>query len=114
MRAISGQTHWKRSTGMICEHGLPIYVVNGAFIRNNWDSDFIQGANGMRYRFCPKGELWVDECVPKAEWPYVILHECVETELMRDGMSYDRAHTIAKRRENAARRRDRPAERRKW
>jgi len=104
----SQKTPWKRSIGEACPHGLEIFLVDGTFIRNKWDSDFVQGGNGQRYRFCPKRELWLEECLPEAEWPYVAFHECYETDLMEKGYDYDRAHMCAKRMENKFRRQDNP------
>jgi hypothetical protein len=102
---------WKKSMGEKCPHGLEIYLVNGTFIRNNYDSDFVQGGNGQRYRFCPKSELWIDDSIPEIEWPYVALHECYETYLMAEyDYDYDRAHNCAKRLENQWRRQHHPGE----
>lgn len=104
---------WKRSMGLACPHGLEFFLVDGTFIRNNYDSDFVQGGNGARYRFCPKRELWIDESIPENEQEYVALHECYETYLMLEhGYDYDRAHNCAKRLENKFRRQDRPGEER--
>ncbi len=87
-----------------CPHGRRIVLVDGVHVRNTHDSDFVQGGNGYRYRFVPKDELWVDATIPIPEWPFVILHECYETEKMAGGWSYERAHDAAKRIENKARR----------
>jgi hypothetical protein len=102
---------WKRSLGEACPHGLEIFLVDGTYIRNNFDSDFVQGGNGQRYRFCPKSELWIDDSIPEEEMPYVALHECYETFLMSErGYDYERAHDCAKRLENKFRREGRPGE----
>jgi hypothetical protein len=95
---------WKTSTGLACPHGLEIFLVDGTHIRNKWDSDFVQGGNGFRYKFCPRRELWVDASTPETEVAFVAFHECHETELMRGGMSYEDAHDRAKRLENKFRR----------
>ncbi len=108
LKSVAG-TPWKKDAGMTCEHGLKIFYVDGEHVRTI-DCAFIQGGNEFRYGFVPKGELWVDWNVPVEEWPYVLFHECYETEKMRKGWSYDRAHTAAKRAENVLRRRDRPGE----
>ena len=102
---------WKKDTGKTCKHGLKVFLVDGAYVRSHFDSAFIHGGNEFRYGdFVPKNELWIDQIMPEAEWPYTLLHECYETEKMRGGWSYDRAHNAAKRLENKARRRDRPGE----
>lgn len=105
-----GETSWKRpfivdGAHVRCEHGRRVYIVDGTYIRNQYDSDFVQGGNGARYRFCPKGELWIEEMIPEPEIMFVLHHECVETELMlKEGMSYEDAHDIAKRSEDRERR----------
>ena len=95
---------WKGPLINVCPHGLAIRLVDGTFIRNHFDSDFSQGGNGFRYRWCPKSELWIDEQINEEERPFIAFHECTEVELMRGGMDYDRAHNIAKRREDKLRR----------
>jgi hypothetical protein len=101
---------WKRSTKMTCEHGLRVFLVDGKHVRDEMDSAFVQGGNEFRYSFVPPDELWLDWHMPKAEWPYVLFHECYETEKMRGGWGYDRAHNAAKRAEDKMRRRDRPGQ----
>lgn len=101
---------WKKPIGQACPHGKIFYFVDGRYIRNTWDSDFVQGGNGYRYRFCPRGELWIDDSIPEDEWPYVGLHECHEAELMKKGMSYEQAHDRAKRLENQFRKLNRPGQ----
>lgn len=96
---------WRKSLGT-CPHGLEIVLVDGTWVRNHHDSDFSQGGNGYRYDFVPRGEIWVDACLPEDEMPLVAFHECVEAELMRCGWSYSRAHDRAKMLEDELRRRD--------
>ncbi len=109
-RKTTGGTRWKKPLGEVCPHGLRIFLVNGTFIRNNFDSDFDQGGNGYRYDFCPKNEIWVDDHVPEAEIPYVVFHECHEIADMKAGMSYDKAHDRAKALEDEARKANHPGD----
>jgi hypothetical protein len=90
--------------GEVCPHGRHIVLVDGTHVRNVYDSDFSQGGNGYRYRFVPKGELWIDREIAEAEWPFIAFHECEESELMKSGRTYDSAHLTAKRDENRLRR----------
>jgi len=101
--ARKSEITWKKYLGEACPHGLELVAVDGTHVRNTYDSDFVQGGNGFRYRFVPKGELWIDEQTPESEWPLVAFHECYETELMRGGMDYESAHTRAKLREDRIR-----------
>ena len=95
---------WKTPLDMACPHGLSVVVVDGTYVRNNFDSDFSQGGNGFRYRFIPRGEIWIDSLMIEIEWPFIAFHECREAELMRKGWTYGRAHDTAKRLEDKYRR----------
>ena len=99
---------WKEFVGEACPHGLELVLVDGTHVRNTYDSDFVQGGNGFRYRFVPRGELWVEVLIPAEERPLVAFHECYETELMRGGMDYEHAHTRAKLREDRFRHQSSP------
>lgn len=92
----SSDTFWKVYMGEACPHGLKLVLVDGTHVRDHHDSDFTQGGNGHRYRFVPKGELWIDCQIDPDEWPLIAFHECVEVEYMKLGWDYDRAHTAAK------------------
>jgi hypothetical protein len=102
---VAAPEEWKVPTGERCEHGLEIFLVDGTHVRDTWDSSFIQGGNEFRYDFVPKNELWVEASIPDDEKTFVLFHECFETEKMRQGWGYDRAHAAAKRAENKMRRR---------
>ena len=101
---------WKKQFGEVCPHGLEIYLVDGTHIRNVHDSDFCQGGHEFAYEFIPAGEIWVDNITPPAELPFVVFHECYEREKMKKGMSYDKAHDMAKSIEDRERARVRPGE----
>lgn len=94
---------WKRFTGEVCPHNREIVLVDGTYVRNHFDSDFSQGGNGFRYRFVPRGEIWIDADISPEEHPLIAYHECTESELMRRGLDYDRAHDRAKRLEDRLR-----------
>lgn len=95
---------WQKPIDGVCPHGLGIRLVDGTFVRDHFDSDFSQGGNGYRYKWIPKSEIWIDEQINPNERPFIVYHECTEAELMRGGMSYDRAHDRAKKLEDSARR----------
>jgi hypothetical protein len=97
----------KKSLVGVCPHGLSVYLVDGTYCRNHYDSDFSQGGNGYRYRWISKKEIWVDEQINPEERAFIVFHECTEVELMKRGMDYDHAHNIAKRREDKLRRESR-------
>lgn len=75
-----------------------IYIVDGNYIRNNIDIDFVGGGNPSRYQYVPKGELWVEKLSDgnKNDIDAFIEHEYVECERMKNkGESYDVAHEKA-------------------
>jgi hypothetical protein len=94
---------WKSDLGEACPHGRRIVIVDGTYVRNHFDSDFSQGGNGYRYKFIPKDEIWIDFEIREEEWPFIAFHECQESEEMKKGMSYDKAHDQAKRLEDRQR-----------
>jgi hypothetical protein len=79
---------------------LSILVVIGTYARDHFDSDYDQGGNGYAYHWIPKNEIWIASEVPVLELPFVAFHECTEVEHMKSGMSYNRAHVLAKRAED--------------
>jgi hypothetical protein len=87
---------WMRPVGEACPHGRSILIVDGTYVRNHYDSDFVQGGNGYAYDWMPKNQLWVAHETPEVEIPFVAFHECIEAEYMKGGMSYNRAHDLAK------------------
>ena len=99
---------WKLDAEHCCPHGLKVYLVDGKYVRDTYDSDFCQGGNGFAYpAFVPKDEIWIDAAITEAEWHLIEFHECGEVELMRRGMSYDEAHDKIKEQEDRLRRRAR-------
>lgn len=98
---------WKRYLGEKCPHGLDIIVVDGTFVRNHIDSDFVAGGTHGRWKFIPKKEIWIDDVFPESEWAYNAFHECFEGQLMMgEGMEYEKAHDLAKTQEDLWRHRD--------
>jgi hypothetical protein len=94
---------WKQFVGEACPHGKKLVLVDGTYVRNQYDSDFSQGGNGHRYRFIPRGEIWIDSNINPEEHAFIAFHECQEIERMRTGISYNRAHDQAKHLEDAFR-----------
>lgn len=96
-------TSFKKYSGITCPHGTKVFAVDGVYVRDNLDSDFCQGGNGYAYNFIPKDEIWIDDVLHVSEWPFIIYHECTESEFMKQGLSYDQAHDKAKAKEDAFR-----------
>jgi hypothetical protein len=81
--------------------GLPVYLVSGEKVRNDIDIDFTQGGNEAAYpSYVPAKEIWIDDAMHSLDRIATIFHEIVERNLvMYGGMSYDKAHDIACKRE---------------
>lgn len=80
-----------------CVEGLSIYLVDGEYVRNEIDVDFVNGGNGAIYpSYIPLDEIWIDDAQHALDRTATALHELVERDLMlHHGMGYDRAHDEA-------------------
>ena len=80
-------------------NGVAVWLVNGIAIRSGLkagDIDFTMGGHGYRYLYIPEEEIWIDNAnAHRGDLEPVIWHEYLERNLMRSGMNYDDAHTIA-------------------
>jgi hypothetical protein len=72
-----------------------VWIVDGRGVRDRFDPNFTQGGHGLRYRFIPRREIWIDDAVAERELDVTLGHEAHELALMREGMSYDDAHASA-------------------
>jgi hypothetical protein len=79
--------------------GIKVYLVDGNYVKKNYNMDFVEGGHWRVYDYIPKGEVWVDRLVDKDERLYVIAHELLECRDMADGTTYNKAHIRANRRE---------------
>jgi hypothetical protein len=75
--------------------GATVWLVDGRAVRDHFDPNFTQGGHGLRYRFIPRRQIWVDDAVVPSEREFTVAHEAHELTLMRNGMSYDEAHEHA-------------------
>jgi hypothetical protein len=72
-----------------------LWRVDGRAVRDHLSVDFTLGGHGLRYRFIPRGEIWIDDAVVADEVPAIVLHEEEELRLMRAGLGYAAAHRRA-------------------
>jgi hypothetical protein len=76
--------------------GLVVKIVSGETIRNDIHMDFTQGGNEGVYAYVPRGEIWIDDAMGPLDRTATVLHEMVERDqMLRRGLSYERAHDIA-------------------
>ena len=76
-------------------NGYKVYLVNGTYVRDHYDINFTMGSHGQADKFVPKDEVWIDDELSEFERESLIRHELHEAELMKDGMSYEKAHESA-------------------
>ncbi|HLD96207.1 MAG TPA: cysteine peptidase family C39 domain-containing protein [Patescibacteria group bacterium] len=80
-------------------NGVAVWLVDGIALRGGLkagDIDFTMGGHGYRYLYIPEEEIWIDKATARrGDLEPVIWHEYLERNLMKNGMSYDEAHTIA-------------------
>jgi hypothetical protein len=75
---------------------IPVWIINGEMVRDLYRTDYVEGGHGYVYRWIPKSEIWIEDCVREEEIPYILIHEFVERELMKyQHMKYAQAHSIA-------------------
>jgi hypothetical protein len=75
---------------------IEVWLVNGEMIRDLFKTDFIEGGNGEVYKWIPRQEIWIEKNLKEVEINLTILHEYIESTLMRyKKFNYDKAHVIA-------------------
>jgi hypothetical protein len=72
-----------------------VWIVDGRGVRDRFDPNFTQGGHGLRYRFVPRREIWIDDAISERELEPTLGHEAHELALMREGWSYYDAHDSA-------------------
>lgn len=87
--------------------GLAVWIVDGRSVRDFCDPNFTQGGHGLRYRFIPRREIWIDDAIAARELEPTLAHELHEVRLMRAGLTYHQAHDRALAFERRVRRRQR-------
>ena len=84
-----------------------VFIVDQELVQDLYKSDFCDGGNHSVYHWIPKSELWLSDALDKKEMKYVLWHEWIECNLMKDkGWTYDKAHATASKTEWQLRKRD--------
>ncbi len=76
---------------------IKVWLIDGEIARDLYKTDFIEGGNCEVYKWVPEGEIWIEKNLrERQEIPITILHEYVESTLMREKkFKYGKAHNIA-------------------
>jgi hypothetical protein len=85
--------------------GYKIYVVDGNEVRDKKDIEFTNFGQHGRFSFIPDDEIWLDKEHCQNEREPFEAHAIKEAELMKQGMSYDKAYDIGLAEENKYRER---------
>ena len=87
-----------------------IFIVDGSWIRKNAEKDFTNFAQHFRFpKTIPMYEFWIDEAQSEKEETYFRDHMLKEWELMKKGVSYDKAFAAGDKVENRLRHRGKSA-----
>lgn len=81
--------------------GFDVWIVDGEYIRNNIDVDFVNYGQHYHYKFIPKNEFWIDRERVPGETHFYIKPLLAEYRLMERGATYnsvfDKSEAIEKR-----------------
>ena len=68
-----------------------VWEVDGEHIRNKINREFTNFGQHFRFDFIPTKEFWIDKQHGSDETDYFINHMLVEWDMMKNGVSYDKA-----------------------
>jgi len=75
--------------------GYDVWLVYGNYLMVTVDMEFVIAGNDRAKNYIPDMQVWLDRNVPPQDRMYVCIHEITENKLMREGMTYQEAHTHA-------------------
>jgi len=81
------------------DNGVTVWMVKGRLVRSVFDIEFTEGGHEHVYEYVPSDEVWIDDDVHDDERGFILFHELFERRLMATGMTYDKAHERASKRE---------------
>ncbi|OGY43352.1 MAG: hypothetical protein A3J62_03205 [Candidatus Buchananbacteria bacterium RIFCSPHIGHO2_02_FULL_38_8] len=82
---------------------ISIWLVNGNQIRNELDKEFTNFGQHYRFSFIPEQEFWLDQEASPDEQNFFIDHLLIEWKLMKNGLPYFLATTLANIKEHSER-----------
>ncbi len=82
-----------------------VWIVNGKYIRDNIDEEFVNFGHHCSYNFVPENEFWIDKEYGKGDdKKFYVEHMLIEHSLISNGEKYDKALEKADRIERGERR----------
>ncbi len=96
----------KRLIGHADNSKVKVFVVDGGYVRDHFDTDFVWGGSSMSYNFIPEGEIWVEQHdTDTHDFVAILGHEIQEYLLMKyKNEPYQEAHNKALQTERRIRR----------
>ena len=86
----------------ITDDNVQVWLVDGDLVKIRHDPDFVEANNSEESSWIhlvtgssDKYQAIVDWHMKPDQWPFDLYHELFEMRLMRQGMSYDKAHEQA-------------------
>ena len=96
----------KQFIGTVNNGKIRIFLVNGGFVRDQLDTDFVWGGHSLAYKFIPDGEIWLERHdSDEHDLVSILAHELDEyIEMKYNHKSYEDAHAMALKLEKLVRR----------
>jgi hypothetical protein len=75
--------------------GFDVWYVDGRYIRENIEEEFVNFAANYRFKFIPKNEFWIDKEFSKTkEWKYYATFLLTRAKLIKNGNSIKKARNL--------------------
>jgi hypothetical protein len=65
--------------------GLDFYIVDGDWIRDNWDDQLVNVNLHERFHFVPVREAWLDKQIHPSEYRYLVANALAQKEALNNG-----------------------------
>lgn len=76
--------------------GTIVCSVDGKYVRDRLDTDFVWGGHHLAYDFIPENEIWIERHDNPEDMKSICAHEILEWYIMKTtGKGYKQAHHMA-------------------
>ncbi len=104
VRKILAKNEWRKEIVEIKPDKCKIVIVDGNYVRNNFDIEFALGGHHWRYDAISPNEIWVEPTTSYNDLSENVVHEIIERIYMKNlGIDYETAHSYASSIEHAIR-----------
>jgi hypothetical protein len=77
------------------KNGNNFFYVDGAWIRENIDEEFITYSDHLKFKFIPPREVWIEEEFSKKEWKYYVKYFVAKLKYLGECYEYWEAVRLA-------------------